>query len=218
VDGLYVGLRISAFNRYNGVKSFKVAILALAAFTAGCDRTEDPDRPSTVPAVTVRIQSAQESFERARATLDEFPRLDLILRATRQFIILRQVELSEELLTWKTQEDLEAARSRAEEVLPKIAQFTPMLRRIEDALFDLRGALYRALQSEDLHSESRAELGQCRSLIGTLIDDLLLAIQVLNSPDSVYPQDSDYYDPDFVGVLQVVQTALESAMKRAQQD
>lgn len=195
------------------MKGIKITFLYLTVFSAGCDSTEDPVRPSTVPVVTVRIHSAQESLDRARTTLNEFPRLELILRATKEFIILRQVELSDEPLNWKTQENLEAARSRAEKVLPKIAQFTPMLRKIEDALFELRGTLHRVVQSENLRSESRREIGQCRTLIGTLLDDLRLAIQVLNSPDSVYPRYSDFYDPDFEGALQAVESALISAME-----
>ncbi|QTN32518.1 hypothetical protein HZ994_09315 [Akkermansiaceae bacterium] len=194
------------------MRSLKVAIIAIAALIAGCDSDEAPQHSSSIgSAEESRILLAQQSLMRARVAIEEFPRLDLIIRATREFVILRQVELSDEPMDWKTQEDLAGARARAAEVLPMIAQFSPMLSRIEEALLDLRGALHRTIQEEDLSSESRAALGECRSLIGGLLDDLRLAYQVLNTPESVYPHDSDYYDPDFVGALEFVEGALSKA-------
>ena len=128
-------------------------------------------------------------------------------------MILRQVELSDEQMDWKTQEDLAGARARAADVLPTIAQFTPMLSRIEEALFDLRGVLYRIIQEADLSSESRAALGECRTLIGGLLDDLRLAYQVLNTPEAVYPHDSNNYDPDLQGALELIESALSEVSK-----
>jgi len=199
--------------RFNRVFRRKTIIVALVALIAGCDPNEPPQQRKPPDAAEERISAALRSLEQARTKLEKFPRLDLFVKTTREFVILRQVELSDEPLDWKTRKDLADARSRAEAVLPEIAKFAPMIRQLEEAFFDLRGSLHHVASSIDLHPESRATIGLCRSEIRSLLDDLNLAHKVLTAPDSVFPN-SEYYDPDFTGTLLKVETALRQARKR----
>jgi len=193
---------------------FRIGIISLATLLAGCDRDDTPELSNSTVAASERLGFAQQSLERTQMTLAEFQRMDLITKATREFLVLRRVELSDEKIDWRTQRDLADAKSRAEAVLPKLAQFEPMLLKIDEALLDLRGSINRVAQANDLDPESRAAIRRCGLLMGELRDDLNFSLQVLIVPATVFPHESYIHDPDFKGALETVEAVLRQAQSR----
>lgn len=163
-----------------------------------------------------RIESALHDLEMARMALDGFARLDIIVQATRDYVILRQVEMSDDVLDYRTYENLTKARLRAMELLPALAQFTPLLGKIEQALLAVKRSLYHAANCAEIDPQSRKAIWNCRTQVGHLLADLDLAVLVLTSPDSVFPSASDFYNPDFTGTLHKIESVLANARIQVQ--
>lgn len=186
--------------------------IMMAGLIAGCERDESSQRSSQRSSQNessgVDIIAVQASLARVRMNLEQSPWLEMIFSTTRDYLILRQVELSQEPMDRKTQKDLTDAKTRAANARHVISKFYPVLDRLERDLLDLQGALYWFMQSKDMSQELSAALGQCRSLIYELLEGLRLAKQVIAEPDSVVPRNSKYYAPDFHGTLTMVDEVL----------
>lgn len=186
-------------------------LFALAGLIAGCDSNQSGQQTGAPHSPNERIVIAQKSLMRVRVTLEKFPWLQVVTATTRDYLILREVELSDEPMDRKTREDLAEAKLRAEDARYIISKFSPMLERLERELLDLRGALYWVIQSDDLSPEISADLVKCRSRIYELLEDLRLAQKVISNPDSVEPRNSKYYAPDFHVTLDALDAALWDA-------
>jgi hypothetical protein len=74
------------------------------------------------------LEIVLESVEAALAAEREVPRFDLVLRAVKHRVILRQVELSEEPTDRETRMRMVEAMNRADRVMPAMATTVPLIR------------------------------------------------------------------------------------------
>ncbi len=175
----------------------------------GCHKSELSKNDHAASVTVEKIRRAKSDVVHAQQAVQAFPRLDIFIEATKDLIILRQVEKSDSPMNSKTLQDLTNAQKRAAAVLSQLAYFTPFFRDIETALLTMKASLYHAAYATGLSSESRNAIWRSRSQIDNLLDDLDLILRVLLDAGSVNSLDSDYYDPDFLGVLAEVESTLE---------
>lgn len=148
------------------------ALLVLLAFAAECDRTRVVGGSNPSVTAAQRIRMAEEGLSQAYAEFEAFPKLDVIVRVTRGFVIIRQVEMSSDDMDSKTQEELRNAKNRSVAVLARLSVFAPQLRKIESSLMDLRGSLHHLASQTDLTPEARSSIMRSRSRLGEAIGDL----------------------------------------------
>jgi hypothetical protein len=118
--------------------------------------------------------------------------------------------MSGERLNWDSRKELAEAQQRASEVLWKIAPVVPLLRVLQSELTGLRSSLHRMASGPAISLDEARAVEECRVALGDLIASLDLATQVLEEPASISPAGSDYFDPDFDGVLTRIERILGS--------
>jgi len=149
-----------------------------------------------------------ESVEAALAAEREIPRFDLVLRAVKHRVILRQVELSDEPMDRETRLEMLDALDRADRVMPAMATTAPLIRRFHMALGNLGSSLALLARDLALDPEFRRVVRQCERRVHALLADLDLVLEVLTDPGQMYPQ--GFFDPQFEPVLREIHSALET--------
>ena len=179
----------------------------MLAVLVSCTPTDESSE-STEPPSPSWLEDSHAALRQAEATLASIPRKDLVFRATRDFIILRQVELSSEALDRVSREQLQDARQRAHETLPKIRPVVPLLRQLQEDLLDLCGAFYRGVNYGNLPATVSNLVGNQRSKLQRLVDELETSISVLEHPSEFTPTNDAYFSPDFDASLTDIRELL----------
>lgn len=183
----------------------KCFLLVLSlAFLSACNRASEPAAPA---ASSGKLEIVLESVEAALAAEREVPRFDLVLRAVKHRVILRQVELSEEPTDRETRMRMVEAMNRADRVMPATATTVPLIRNFRMALESLRTSLALLARDLVLDPEFRRVVRQSERHVHALLADLELVLEVLTGPGQVYPQ--GFFDPEFEPVLREIHSALE---------
>jgi hypothetical protein len=178
-------------------------MLSLAVLSA-CNRPSEPAAPA---ASSGQLETVLESAEAALAAEREIPRFDLVLRAAKHRMILRQVELSNEPMDRETRLRMVEALDRADRVMPAMATTTPVIRKFRIALADLGKSLRVLAGDRSLQPEVRSRARQCERRVRSLLDDLDLVLEILSEAERVNPQ--GFFDPGFEPVLREIHGALK---------
>ena len=153
------------------------------------------------------MEDARVRCIHVREKADRIPALNKIENFTREYLILRRIELAVPDPDWATRREIELARDRYARILPAFSSAAPQLRELKDALFQLSSALYKASQSATENTQLQNMIGEQRKKVHSLIQNVELAIQVVTATE--FANSDEFYEPQFQEALLALSNAID---------
>lgn len=152
------------------------------------------------------------NFTQVIAAHDAIPEFALVQRKIRSFIILRQLEEHNRLSNQKSIDQWREARHRANQIMPLFVIWLPQIHVFDRRLGELSATLHEAIHSSDLTKEECQRLGECRTIVAAMRQELRATCRVIENPDLDVPTNTEFYDPDWVGKMKQLADLLEVRM------
>jgi hypothetical protein len=182
----------------------------LAILVVSCKEEHPPLAHTKAPSKSISI-ATQQAVD-AHRIASGIPRLALIEQATREYLLLVQIEVTVPKSDWAITQEAEKARARSQKIIPKFEPEAPLLIQAEVALLNLSGDLARACSAVGRQSITGRELSELRRRVRSLLADVHLAVLVLTDPQFV--NSSEFYDPQILTTLGEITSDLREIEKR----
>jgi hypothetical protein len=143
------------------------------------------------------MEDARGRCIQMKEEVERITNLNKIENFTREYLLMRRIEIAVPDPDWATRQEIESARERGARIFPAVSSAAPQLRKLNETLLGLSGALYKASHSASGSTHLQNKIVEQRKRVRDLIRDVELAIQVLSEPESAYSE--EFYEPKFQG-------------------